>query len=105
MTAIVVHLPVHRATPPAAQLLGRIRVMARQGRMRFDHPHVQQRLQERTLNMRMVLETIKKGTVVGAPRLDQWGDWRLKLRRKVAGRRVQIVVAVKTDHFVVVTVI
>jgi len=53
----------------------------------------------------MVLETIRKGSAVGTPHLDEWGDWRIKLRRRVAGRRVQVIVAVKTDHFVVVTVI
>ena len=55
--------------------------------------------------MRQVLETIRKGCPVGTPKLDVWGDWRIKLRRKAAGRKVQIVVAVKADHFVVVTVI
>lgn len=55
--------------------------------------------------MRQVLETIRKGCPVGSPQLDQWGDWRIKLRRKAAGRTVQVVVAVKTDHFVIVTAI
>jgi len=73
--------------------------------MRFDHPHFQLRLKQRKVNMRQVLETIRKGNPVGSPKLDHWGDWRIKLRRKAAGRTVQVVVAVKTDHFVVVTVI
>ncbi|MGH6735014.1 MAG: DUF4258 domain-containing protein [Methyloceanibacter sp.] len=72
--------------------------------MRFDHPHFQQRLGARRLTMRHVLETVRKGCPVGNPAIDQWGDWRIKLRRKVAGRRVQVVVAVKADHFVAVTV-
>lgn len=72
--------------------------------MRFDHPHFQERLAERNLNMRHVLETVGKGLPTGNPKLDDWGDWRVKLRRKVAGRRVQVVVAVKSDHFVAVTV-
>jgi hypothetical protein len=74
-------------------------------RMRFKSPLVQIRLRERKLNMRQVLETVRKGNHVGAPALDQWGDWRIKLRRKVAGRKVQVVVAVKTSHFEIVTVI
>jgi hypothetical protein len=73
--------------------------------MRFDEPHFQQQLVERGLNMRQVLETVRKGCPVGTPTLDQWGDWRIKLRRKVAGRRVQVVVALKADHFVAVTAI
>jgi hypothetical protein len=55
--------------------------------------------------MRQVLETVRKGCAAGAPTLDQWGDWRIKLRRTVAGRKVQVVVAVKADHFVLVTAI
>lgn len=73
--------------------------------MRFDKPHFREQLFGRDLNMRQVLETVRKGCPVGVPTLDQWGDWRIKLRRKVAGRRVQVVVVVKEDHFVAVTVI
>jgi hypothetical protein len=105
MSDNVVRLPLEKAVPTADQLVSRIRAMAEAGRMRFDHPHFQLRLVERGLNMRQVLETVRKGCAVGTPELDQWGDWRLKLRRKVAGRRVQVVVAVKPDHFVAVTAI
>jgi hypothetical protein len=55
--------------------------------------------------MRQVLETIRKGNPVGVPKRDHWGEWRIKLKRKAIGRTVQVVVAVKVDHFVVVTVI
>lgn len=70
----------------------------------FEEPHFRENLAERHVNMRQVLETLKKGNPVGEPTLDQWGDWRLKLKRVVAGRRVQVVVAVKADHCVCVTV-
>ena len=104
MTAKVVALPARLAIPTADQLVTRVRRMAHQPNgMRFDHPHFQQRLTARKLNMRQVLETVTNGCPVGNPTLDQWGDWRIKLRRKVAGRRVQVVVAVKGDHFVAVT--
>lgn len=106
MSALVVKLPGHLATPTAEQLVARVRAMSLESeRMRFEHPHFQQQLRERKLNMRQVLETIRKGCPVGPPTLDQWGDWRIKLRRKAAGRKVQVVVAVKADHFVVVTAI
>lgn len=91
--------------PTAGQMLSRIREMVEQGKMQWDEPHFRQRLVERQLSMRQILETAKKGTPVGSPRLDEWGDWRLKLKRKVAGRRVQVVVAMKSDHFVFVTAI
>jgi hypothetical protein len=106
MSALVVKLPGCPVTPTADQLVARIRAMSLESeRMRFDHPHFQRRLLQRKLNMRQVLETIKKGCPIGVPRLDQWGDWRIKLKRRAAGRKVQIIVAVKADHFVVVTVI
>lgn len=101
-------LPVAHPTPTTDQLVARIRQLADSGRLgttRFDEPHFQRQLIERDLNMRQVLETVRKGCPVGVPKLDQWGDWRIKLRRKVAGRRVQVVVALKADHFVAVTVI
>jgi hypothetical protein len=73
--------------------------------MRFNEPHFKQQLVARQLNMRQVLETVRKGCPVGSPKLDRWGDWRVKLRRKVAGKRVQVVLAVKEDHFVAITAI
>lgn len=94
--------------PTAEQMVNRIRELANSGEpgcMRFDAPHFQEQLVNRQVTMRQVLETVRKGCPVGTPMLDQWGDWRIKLRRKVAGRRVQVVVALKTDHFVAVTVI
>lgn len=60
---------------------------------------------QRGITMRQILEVARKGEAVSGPTLDEWGDWRIKLRRKVAGRRVQIVTAVKADLFIVVTVI
>jgi len=106
MTAQVLKLPRRSETPTAEQLVGRIRAMSLESeRMRFEHPHFKERLLHRKLNMRQVLETIKKGCPVGVPRLDQWGDWRIKLKKMAAGRTVQVVVAVKSDHVVVVTVI
>jgi hypothetical protein len=73
--------------------------------IQFGHPHFQQRLAERNVSMRQVLETLRTGSVIDGPKRDQWGDWRVKLQRRVAGRRVQVVVAVKDDRLDVVTVI
>ena len=55
--------------------------------------------------MRQVLEVLRKGNGLDGPTPDEHGDYRIKLKRKVAGRRVQVVVAVKETHFVAVTVI
>lgn len=73
--------------------------------LRFDYPHFQTRLAERNVTMRQVLEVLRKGCVIDGPVTDKWGDTRVKLRRKVAGRRVQVVVAVKESHLDLVTVI
>jgi Domain of unknown function (DUF4258) len=71
----------------------------------FGHPHFRDRLVERGLTMRQVLEVLRKGCITDGPTKDKWGDWRVKLQRRVAGRRVQIVVAVKENHLDVVTAI
>ena len=106
MSALVVTLPGLPATPTADQLVTRIRAISKESdRLRFKHPHFQARLRLRRINMRQVLETIRKGYPIGTPTLDEWGDWRIKLKRKAAGRTVQVVVAVKADHIVAVTVI
>ena len=53
--------------------------------------------------MRSVLEVLRKGRSFGPPQLDDNGDWRLKMRRRVAGRRVEVVVAVYSDHIECIT--
>lgn len=55
--------------------------------------------------MRQMLEVIRNGEPNDGPRLDMYGDWRIRLVRKVSGRRVQVVVAVAETYFVPVTVI
>ena len=108
MSDNVVRFPVAKPPPTADEMVSRIRDLADSGTigaMRFEQPHFQEQLLARDLNMRQILETVRKECPVGVPKLDQWGDWRLKLRRKVAGRRVQVVIALKMDHFVAVTVI
>jgi len=55
--------------------------------------------------MRDVLETLKKGEGVKNPEVDAYGDFRIKLKRCVSGKRVQVVVAVRDKDLSVVTVI
>jgi hypothetical protein len=101
---VVVLRPV--ANPTATSLGVHARNLAvNSANIMFDHPHFQQRMVERGLNMRQVMEVLRKGCVVSGPTQDLYGDWRIKLKRLVAGRRVQVVVAVKEDHLVVVTAI
>ena len=108
MTARIVPFPVPERRPSAEELVARVREIASEpesDNIRFDHPHFQDRLAERNRTMRQVLEVLRHGVGVSEPKLDESGDWRIKLRRKVAGTRVQVVVVVKDTHIVLVTVI
>ena len=91
--------------PTAEQLVERIQAALAESAIEFDHPHVQKRLAQRGLQMRHVLECLRSGEVIDGPKLDKYSDWRIKLRRTVAGRKVQVVVAVKLRRVVVTTVI
>jgi hypothetical protein len=51
----------------------------------------------RGFDMRQVLETIKEGTVDQGPTLDEYSEWRCRVRRRVAGRLVRVVVALSSD--------
>lgn len=106
MAAVVVPLRRRNAPPSRAELVERLRALAKDSaNMEFDHPHLQQRMKERGIAMRQVLEVVRKGDCVSGPTLDEYGDWRLKLTRMVAGRRVQAVVAIRESNFTVVTAI
>ena len=64
----------------------------------MDIPHFQNRMIERGVDMRSVLEVLRKGRPFGPPEKDENGDWRIRMRRKVAGRRVEVIVAVHDEH-------
>jgi len=92
--------------PPRQYLEIKIRELAKDSKnIVFDHPHVQDRIVGRKLSMRHVLECIRTGDIVHGPSMDEGEDYRVKLCRYVAGRRVQVVLAVKDNRMVVVTVI
>ena len=94
------------SAPSRDELVKRVRVLAADtSNLRFDHPHFQMRLAERGITMRQVLTVLRQGSAISGPALDDHGDWRIKLKKKAAGRRVQVFVAVKEDHLVVVTTI
>lgn len=61
-------------------------------------PHFRERMEERGITARLVLEVLRAGYGSGKPTLDPSGDWRITMRRKVAGRRVHVVVAVCDSH-------
>lgn len=106
-------MPIRQSSPAAAptsrELIARTRALAAEENktkyVHFDHPHFHLRLGQRGLNMRHILETVREGEATGRPTLDPYGDWRIKIRHIVAGKTVQVVVAVKNDHIVLVTAI
>jgi putative transcriptional regulator len=100
-------LPFQKRKPrkPLAKDLARhVRKMLNDGRMIMPYPHVKQWLLSRNITAMQMLTTIEKGAAVGDPQLDARGDWRITLQRLAAGRKVQVTVAVKEDHFVVVKI-
>ena len=71
----------------------------------WDSPHVQQRMKERNVTTRQMFDVLRNGKGIDGPKLDSYGDWRIKLKRFTAGRVVQVVVVVKKDYLEIVTVI
>lgn len=106
MTASVVPFRSPKNQPSSEDLAARVRELSvTSDNIRFDAPHVRQRMLQRKISMRQVLEVLRHGECVSRPKLDEYGDWRIKLKRVVAGRRVQVVVAVKRHSIAVVTTI
>lgn len=98
--------PKQKPPPSLQELVERVHALARDTEnIGFLHPHLQERMAQRGKTMRDILETVRKGEGVSGPVKDGYGDWRIRLRRFVAGRRVQVVVAVREKDFSVVTVI
>jgi hypothetical protein len=50
----------------------------------------------RKFDMRQVLETIKEGVVNQVPARDEYGEWKCRIKRRVAGRTVRVVVAISS---------
>jgi len=108
MAAEIVPIGQPKPKPPPAllELVKRVQELAKDSEsIGFLHPHLRTRMGQRGTTMRLVLETLRKGEGISGPKKDQYGDWRIKMRRHVAGRRVQVVVAVREKDFSVVTVI
>jgi hypothetical protein len=94
------------AVPTLRELVNRVHELAKDSEnFGFLHPHLQERMRIRGKSMREILETLQKGEGVKGPDLDKFGDYRIKLRRCVCGKRTQVVIAVRQHDFTVVTVI
>ena len=108
MGAEIVPIGQPKPKPPLslAELVDRVHEMAKDtDNIGIPHPHLQKRMALRGKTMRDILEVVRKGEGISGPTKDNYGDWRIKLRRYVSGRRVQVVVAVRERDFSVVTII
>lgn len=94
-----------RTAPTTVDLVRQVKLLANADSMniRMDIPHFQKRMVDRGIDMRSVLEVLRKGRASGRPNLDEYGDWTITMVRKVAGRRVEVVVAVHADHIDCIT--
>ena len=92
--------------PTLSELVDRVRALAKDSdNIGFMSPDLKERMRVRGKVMREILELLKKGEGVKGPDLDEFGDYRIKLRRCVCGKRTQVVVAVRENDFSVITVI
>ena len=91
---------LNEESPSADDLIEQVHKLAQDSEnIRFYVPHAQQRMRERNIGIRQKIEVLRAGDHASGPVQDQYGDWRIKLRRMVAGKRVQVVVAVKKNLF------
>jgi hypothetical protein len=111
MTGTVLHFPKSGLprrkirVPTAAELTRKVRRMLRFNRMLLPHPKAKTWHPLRGITSMQMLTTIKQGQPTGEPVLNSVGDWQITLKRVAAGRKVQVTVSVKIDHFIVVDVI
>jgi hypothetical protein len=103
----LIAFPLPKAPPESLEtLVERTHALAKKSENVFlDHPHTKQRMRERKVTIRQILDVLRQGKGIDGPTLDKHGDWRIKLKRFSAGRTVQVVVVVKDSYLEVVTVI
>jgi hypothetical protein len=67
--------------------------------------HAKERAKTRKASSRQIFDVLRNGKGMDGPKLDKHGDWRIKMKFYTCGRIVQVVVALKTNSVIVVTVI
>ena len=83
-------IPMELPRPIAQDI---IRRLAGEGQL-VQEPVFITKLRERDFTMRQVLDTLTGGAVNQGPVRDEYGDWRCRVRRRVSGRLVRVVVAI-----------
>ena len=69
--------------------------------------HARARMEERDVTVRQALDTLRNGRIVSGPTLDEYGEWRVTLWKRSAGKPTRVAVAIKkgSRDLTVVTVI
>jgi hypothetical protein len=80
--------------PHAEQL---IHQLAAEGKFGWS-PDFKIKLDVREIGMRLVIEALKGGSINQGPVKDEYGDWRCRVRRKVAGRLIRVIVAIVDEN-------
>lgn len=57
------------------------------------------KIRERKFTVRQVMTTIEEGHINQGPMRDECGDWRCRMRKRVAGRDVRVVLAIHGMNF------
>ena len=91
-----------------ASFLKRLRAIAKDSHRVYLTPHAKRRMVQRRVNLRQVLECLRKGRICEPAHLTIHGDWKATLELQYAGDRVKVAVAIEKqedgDLAVVVTV-
>jgi hypothetical protein len=83
--------------PVAEEMIHRL---ASEGRFYWDLDF-KQKLDVREFTMRQVIEALKSGAINQGPIKDEYGDWRCRIKRRVAGRLVRVVAAINEESFLI----
>jgi hypothetical protein len=65
-------------------------------------PACKVKMDDRGFSMRQVMETMRAGHINQGPRRDDCGDWRCRMKKRVAGKLVRVVLAIHNMNFLYV---
>ena len=91
-----------------AAFIKKLRAVAKDSYRVVLTPHAKQRMKQRRINLRKVLDCLRKGRIYEPAHLTIHGDWKATLEHQCAGDVVRVAVAIERqedgDLAVVVTV-
>jgi hypothetical protein len=68
-------------------------------------PHASQRMKQRRITPKMVLECLLRGVIVEGPVLSQKGTWELAMLRMAAGQKLRVALAIDLpSRLIIITV-